>query len=153
MAGTQDQQTDRFTGGLTANWRPAGWLVAHATVGIDHGSQTSRQTAPPVVLLVSYNEPDQGYNGVNNLTTDIYSADLRATATATLGRQLRAVSSMGMQLVDTRQTGIAAIAMGLSSTNLTLNGAVNPTVSQLVNRAATLGGYGKSSSHITIDSS
>ena len=33
------QNTDRVTGGLTANWRPAGWFVGHATVGLDHGSQ------------------------------------------------------------------------------------------------------------------
>ena len=36
------QNTNRVTGGLTTNWRPAAWFVGHVTAGIDHGSQRNQ---------------------------------------------------------------------------------------------------------------
>jgi outer membrane receptor protein involved in Fe transport len=137
----QSQQTDRLTGGMTANWRPAPWLVAHATVGVDHGSQQNQTFWLPQAAQVQFRRPGQGQLLVENGTANIYSADLRATATAPLTHAVLAVTSFGLQLADSRAQGVTASVSGLSSTNPTLNGAVNPNVTQAGNRSATLGGY------------
>ncbi len=134
------ETTNRLTGGLTANWRPALWLVGHGTVGIDHGSLRNQEAILPQISMMSF-YPAQ--LGIENATTDIYTVDLRASATATLARTVRAVTSVGAQLADSRLQGITVVATGVTATNFTLNGAVSPTVTQLGDRRATLGGYGE----------
>ncbi len=133
------QTTNRVTGGLTANWRPTPWFVGHGTLGADHGSQRSTAAMLPQVTALFFNSPAQ--LDIGNATTDVYTVDLRGSATAALTSALRTVTSVGLQLADTRLQGITALATGVTATNLTLNGAVNPTVTQLGNRQATLGGY------------
>ncbi len=135
------QATNRLTGGLTTSWRPLGWLVAHGTVGIDHGSQRATAAVLPQVAPLWPYVPAQ--LGVGNGTADIYTVDLRGSATAALTRAVRAVTSVGLQLADTRIQGTTAIATGITATNLTVNAAVNPRLTQLGNRQATLGGYGE----------
>jgi hypothetical protein len=139
----QSEQTDRLTGGMTANWRPAQWLVAHGTVGLDHGARRDHGLNLPQSYFGTFGLPNQGATWLREATTDIYSTDLRASATATLAPVVRAVTSVGLQLVDTRIQGLSAAANGLSSTNLTLNGATNPQLAQTGDRQATLGGYGE----------
>ena len=46
--------------------------------------------------------------GLANVTTDVYSVDLRGTATASLTHGVRAVTSGGLQMVDTRLAGQTA---------------------------------------------
>ncbi len=136
--------TSRLTGGLTANWRPVPWFVGHSTVGVDHGSARNQGSVlPQVASLAACCYFVSAQLGIENATTDIYSVDLRGSATASLSHAVRAVTSIGLQLADTRMQGTTVIATGLTSTNFTLNGAVNPTVTQLGNRQATLGGYGE----------
>ncbi len=135
------QSHSRATGGITANWRPAEWFTAHATAGLDHGSQRNSILNYPLA-----NPAYQGFPpflGLTDATTDVYSVDLRGTATASLARGVRAVTSGGLQMVDARTVGQTASATGITTTNLTLNGATGPTVTQLANRQATLGGYGE----------
>ncbi len=135
------QNTDRATGGLTANWRPTGWFVGHATAGLDHGSQLTEELNYPLA-----NGAYQNFSpslGLADVTTDVYSVDLRGTATASLTRGLRAVTSGGLQMVDTRLAGQSAFTQNITATNLTLNGATGPGVTQVGTRQATLGGYGE----------
>jgi outer membrane receptor protein involved in Fe transport len=136
------QNTDRVTGGLTANWRPAGWFVGHATVGLDHGSQRNESLNYPLANA-TYQYLGGAVLGLAEATTDVYSVDLRGTATASLTPGLRAVTSGGLQMVDTRTVGQSALASNITATNLTLNGAAGAAVSQRGNRQATLGGYGE----------
>ncbi len=135
------QGTGRATGALTTNWRPAGWFVAHAAAGIDHGSQRNQILDYPLANPAYSNASP--FLGLADAATDIYSVDLRGTATASLGQNLRAVTSTGVQLVDTRTVGQSATATNITATNLTLNGATAPIVAQQANRQATLGGYGE----------
>src|SRR5581483_6589389 len=139
----QIQQTDRLTGGLTANWRPLGWLTAHATVGIDHGSQRLDAFLLAQSEQASDGPADNGSDMLTTSTTDIYTADLRAAATAQVAPGMRSVSSFGFQLVDTRLSGQAALSSGLSTADPTLNGSTNPLVTIIGTRQATLGGYGE----------
>lgn len=135
------QTTNRLTGGVTASWRPAPWFVGHGTWGIDHGSQRHTAAFLPQVSPLFFNVP--GQLEIGNATTDIYTVDLRGSATASLASGVRAVTSVGLQLADTRQQGVTAMAIGVTATNFTLNGSVSPVVTQLGNRQATLGGYGE----------
>ncbi len=135
------QNTNRVTGGLTANWRPVGWFVGHATVGLDHGSQRNEEINYP--LANATYETMTPFLGLTDATTDVYSVDLRGTATAALTRGVRAVTSGGLQMVDTRMVGQNASTTGITATNLTLNGATGAVVAQSANRQATLGGYGE----------
>ncbi len=140
---TGSQNTDRVTGGLTMNWRPAGWFVGHATVGLDHGSQRNQALNYPL-SNAAYQDPfGSAFLGLASATTDVYSVDLRGTATTSLTHAVRAVTSLGLQMVDTRSVGQTASATGITSTNLTLNGATGVTVTQPASRQATLGGYGE----------
>ncbi len=135
------QNTNRVTGGTTANWRPVGWFVGHATVGLDHGSQQNQTLDYPLA-----NAAYQGWQPLLLLaqaTTDVYSVDLRGTTTAALPRGLRAVTSGGLQLVDTRTVGQGVLATNITATNLTLNGATGVATTQRADRQATLGGYGE----------
>ncbi len=135
------QNTDRVTGGLAANWRPTGWLVGHATLGIDHGSQRNGLLNYPIGNPAYEGFPTQ--LGLTDATTNVYSVDLRGTATVAPTRAVRAVTSAGMQMVDARTAGQSASLFGITQTNLTLNGAANPVIGQIGNRSATLGGYGE----------
>jgi TonB-linked SusC/RagA family outer membrane protein len=135
------QNTDRVTGGLTTNWRPAAWLVGHMTAGIDHGSQRNEVLNYPLANAAFQSQPP--FLGLADATTDVYSMDLRGTATALLLRGIRAVTSAGLQMVDARTVGQSASITGITATNLTLNGATGAVVAQLANRQATLGGYGE----------
>ncbi len=136
------QTADRVTGGVTASWRPGPWLVGHVTVGIDHGSERNQSAVLPQIASL-YPYAPTGQLGVENVTTDIYTADLRGSATATVTRTVRAVTSVGLQLSDARLQGTTVMATGISATNFTLNGVTSPTVAQLGNRQATVGGYGE----------
>ena len=136
------QNTNRVTGGLTANWRPTTWFVGHATVGLDHGSQLNEEINYPLANE-SYENQQGSFLGLTDVTTDVYTVDLRGTATASLTRGLRAVTSGGLQMVDVRLAGQSAYAQNITATNLTLNGATGPAVAQLGTRQATLGGYGE----------
>jgi hypothetical protein len=138
----QSQQTDRLTGGMTVDWRPTAWLSTHATAGVDHGSQSEQDYFLPQAYLLYYSQANAGQSAVGNIATDVYSADVRGSATAALTHGVRAVTSVGLQVADTRTNGLTATASGLAaSSDLTLNGVVNPGVTQPKNRSGTLGGY------------
>jgi TonB-linked SusC/RagA family outer membrane protein len=141
---TTSQQTDRFTGGLVANWRPVSWFAAYADAGIDHGTQSMLYELWPQISTYLRYPATYGNSGVYDLvdgTTDIYSADLRASATATLTTGIRAVTTVGGNLRDTRQGSLEGLATGLSAQNMSLAGAASAYPSQAGSRSATLGGY------------
>jgi TonB-linked SusC/RagA family outer membrane protein len=135
------QNTDRLTGGLSGNWHPTGWFVGHATVGLDHGSELGQELNYPLANT-TYELATPSLDLANTIT-DIYSVDVRGTATTGIGRSVLSATSVGLQMVDSRIAGQTAVANNITATNLTLNGSTNPTVTQLGTRQATLGGYGE----------
>jgi TonB-linked SusC/RagA family outer membrane protein len=138
------QQTDRFTGGLTANWRPTDWFTAHATVGVDHGSQAIENIQyGELVTDLHPEDQNEGSIGEENTTQDIYTVDLRGSARAQMTSAVRTTTSLGFQLVDTRLTGTIVAGEEFSGTpSLSQIGADNyPLVSPVGTREATMGGY------------
>jgi TonB-linked SusC/RagA family outer membrane protein len=140
---TSSQQTDRFTGALLGNWRPTSWFAAFADAGIDHGTQSLLFEGWPQVAtyLDLPGNPNVGNYDLINGTTDIYSADLRASATATLSSAVRAVTTVGGNMRDTRQGSLEGYAADLAANNMSLVGAPFTYVHQTGSRSATLGGY------------
>jgi TonB-linked SusC/RagA family outer membrane protein len=132
------QNTDRVTGGLTATWRPTGWFVAHATLGLDHGSQRAQDLLYPLTDA-TYSEFGSGLTLID-ATTDVYSTDLRSTITVPIARGVRSLTSLGAQSVDTRIVGQSGVN-SITQTNLTLDGGTSPNISEQGSRQATLGAY------------
>ncbi len=140
LANFGSQDTRRLIGGLTGSWRPSAWFVGHTILGLDHGSQRDNTLNYPLSNSVYQGGPP--VIALGDGATDVYSVDLRGTATAAVTPSVRSATSIGVQMVDTRVIGQSAYARGITATNLTLNGATNATVTQQSNRQATLGGYG-----------
>jgi TonB-linked SusC/RagA family outer membrane protein len=143
FAAVGTQQTDRFTGGVTANWRPTSWFVAHGTAGLDHGSQAVTNTTYGQLDQVLHNDSNRGAIGTQNTMTDVYTVDLRGSAKAQLFPRLRSTTSAGLQMVDTRVSGIVVSGGNFpGSPSLSQIGTGNyEYTAPIGNRQATLGGY------------
>jgi TonB-dependent SusC/RagA subfamily outer membrane receptor len=138
---SQGETTTRTTAGLTADWRPATWFVAHAAAGLDHGSQQSQGVWLPQAHLVATGQDDGGEIVVTNTTTDVSSGEIRGSLMTPLTSSVRATTSVGVQLARTEARGVTATAVGLSEANLTLNGAPYQAISQSGDGHATVGRY------------
>ena len=150
--GAESHNSTGLTGGMTANWRPWSWLVTHATVGVDHGTQQENSEFSSLEeILTCY-----GYRAVNGQdpygcaqqgslsqaqgVNDVYSGDLRGTATLAITPVLRSVTSIGLQVADIRSTSLAAAAKNINTYVQTL-GTATASVTPQASQAATLGGY------------
>jgi len=138
----QIDRTTRTTGGLSADWQPRGWLTTHATTGVDHSANIAESLRyPQAGAAIGFPSDIAGILELYQTTTDMYSADGRASATAWVTSHLRSVTSVGSQLADAKMQGLKGNAWGISSINLSLNGVANPSITQLGDEHATLGGY------------
>ena len=140
LGNISNQNETRWTGGLTANWRPGTWLAGHATFGLDHGAQSNTGEVLPQLCypFLSYS---CGRLTDEEQTTEVYTVDMRGTATASFSPLLHAVTSLGVQLADDRTAGTSATAFNLSASEFPLNASTNENAQELLSRSATLGGY------------
>ncbi len=89
-----DQHMTRFTGSVTANYRPINWLTTHATTGVDYtgtfldGLQLAGEG--PV-------RARRGSRWNSRQTVTLYSVDLGAKATATVSPSVQSNTSVGVQ--------------------------------------------------------
>ena len=92
---TQSQVTDQLTTGAADNWQPVSWLVAHAIVGLDHESQTAHDQTLPQAFLAAYGSSfvNRGSSAFTADVSDVYTVDLRTTATVSPSSALRLASS------------------------------------------------------------
>ncbi len=146
---TASQGTSRFTGGLTGTWRPLSWLATHSTVAIDAGTEND-------VALRSASNPESpsgfgkftfygvtnypSYRGSVHQTTDVYTLDLGAAATALVSRAVTSKTSVGVQYNDSRQVGTSLQAYGLAANN-SVNGAAAAVPGEIGSYAKTFGSY------------
>lgn len=138
------QVTDNTTAtaGLNADWRPSAWFSGHVNAGVSHESGESVGSELPQANNFLYGPSYQGSLSVANYTTDVTSADTRASLTLPLSNQLRSTLSAGVQLARTQSRSTSAYSIGdISAANFSLNGAQDVRVSQSDNASATLGGY------------
>ncbi len=144
LENTASDQVSRFTGGLTATSRPAPWLAAHATVGIDNTSQNDlafRRPGPDGTGFTFVNGAQgAGYRGNQRTNASFYTVDLGTTVSVSLTRNFVSKSSVGVQYNDQHEAGSGLKAYGLSSNN-TFNGAAVAIPSEIGTDAKTLGSY------------
>ncbi len=145
FAGTSSERDSRFTGGLSANWHPQGWLAGHGTVGVDDGNRgTVTQVLPgqwpPFEVL---NAMPGGYRSRGAYRTTYYTVDLGATGTERPSRVLTLKTAVGAQYTDRRTSGTAIGVTNIGATNASLNGTVvfNNAIAEQGDEAATLGAY------------
>ncbi len=147
LANTGSEGVNRFTGGTSGMWRPTGWFVGRATVGLDAAGRTDEVLVLPGQGTGVAGNPGfttfglLGYRSVGLYQTDLYTADVGATATAALSQWASAKTAVGVQYNDRRTHGSATAVANLALGNPTLNGAT--VLGQLEQRdeAATLGSY------------
>ncbi len=145
FAGTSSESDGRFTGGLSANWHPQGWLAGHGTVGVDDGNRSTVTQVLPGQwpTFEQLNAMPGGYRSRGTYRTTYYTVDLGATGTAAVSRLLTLKTAVGAQYTDHRTSGTAIGVTNIGATNASLNGTVifNNAIAEQRDEAATLGAY------------
>jgi TonB-linked SusC/RagA family outer membrane protein len=144
FASTSGQSVHRFVGGGTLNVRPTPWLAAHATLGLDIGSQTDTQVVYPGEDPTHYNlyTGEDGYRAAAQGGTDVYSVTGSATATLPINQHLTSTTTLGVQYEDRRSDFTIFDAYGLpSGGNLSFNGVFRTTSSETGEEDVTIGSF------------
>jgi TonB-linked SusC/RagA family outer membrane protein len=116
------QGVERFTGGLTYNWRNGTWLSTHATVGYDIANRTDVQFFPTGRVAPL----DQNNDGVlhdNRFQVSQTSVDAGAVARFKLSPKWGSKTSVGGQFFRDLTTGTTAAGRGLAPGSQTIAGA------------------------------
>jgi outer membrane receptor protein involved in Fe transport len=113
FAATNTQSVERFTGGLTSNWRPNGWLALRSAVGYDIAHRVDGQFFP-TNQVADYLDNRAGLRRENRIQVTQSSVDLGATARSRLSGAWGSKSSVGAQWFRTLNTGTLLVGRGLS---------------------------------------
>ena len=89
-----NQGVERFTGGLTYNWRPASWLTTRATLGYDVVNRNDVQFFP-TGEVAPLDQNNDGIRTENRFQISQTSVDLAATARFQLIEALGSKTSVG----------------------------------------------------------
>ncbi|HTO72669.1 MAG TPA: TonB-dependent receptor, partial [Gemmatimonadales bacterium] len=118
------QDIGRFTGGLTANWRPEPWLTTRATFGYDATAQNDKQFFP-TGQVADYQQDTLGLLRLNKANIDQTSIDLAAAANYRFSSTLGGKTSIGAQWFRNHVTGtLVTGGPGLAPGQENLNGAL-----------------------------
>jgi TonB-linked SusC/RagA family outer membrane protein len=144
FASSSGQSVRRFVGAGTLNVRPTSWLAAHATLGLDVGSQADTQVVFPGEDPTHYNlyTGEDGYRGAAQGGTSVYTVTSSATATVPITPHLTSTTTLGEQYED-RQTALTIFdAYGLpAGGNLSFNGVLRTTAAETGEEDVTVGSF------------
>ncbi len=148
LANSGSQGVRRFTGSTDGAWRPAAWLNARATAGLDLGNQTdgSYQASgyDPYGITTTLGSSGSGYHAIGQVSTALYTIDVGATASVPIANAVLSKTSAGFQYNTHTESGTLSQAYGLTA-NGSLNGASVYVVSQVDSQAKTVGSYAEES--------
>ncbi len=122
FAASNTQAVERFTGGLTGNWRPNGWLSFRGSMGYDVVNRVDGQFFP-TNEVADYLTNRQGVRRENRLQITQTSVDFGATARAKLSSAWGSKTSVGAQYFRNLNDGIFLAGFGLSPGSKTIAGA------------------------------
>lgn len=122
FAATNTQAIERFTGGLTGNWRPTGWLSFRGALGYDLANRVDGQFFP-TNEVADFLDNRAGLRRENRLQVAQTSVDVGATARAKLSEKWGSKTSVGGQFFRTVTTGTLVAGFGLASGSQTITGA------------------------------
>jgi TonB-linked SusC/RagA family outer membrane protein len=134
------QGVERFTGGLTANWRPTGWLSTRATVGYDVTNRTDVQFFP-TGQVADYLENRRGLKQNNRAQISQTSVDLAATGRFNLSSAWTSKTSIGGQFYRDMTTTNFALGRILPAGSGTIAGAGVTEASDQTIESRSVGSY------------
>jgi TonB-linked SusC/RagA family outer membrane protein len=120
------QNVERFTGSMRANWQPLSWLTAIGTAGIDFTNRIDNELIPPEgsgVPTSQFADDPEGKRTSNPFQSFVYTANLGLTGTYLLRPDLRTSTSVGMQFNDEVARATSAFGQKLLPGTGSLSGA------------------------------
>jgi TonB-dependent starch-binding outer membrane protein SusC len=116
------QGVERFTGGLTYNYRPQSWLSTRATVGYDIVNRRDIQFFP-TGQVAPVDQNNSGVRSDNKFQISQTSVDLGATARYSFSSSLAGKTSVGGQFFRDLSSGNLVTGRGLVPGSQTITGA------------------------------
>jgi TonB-linked SusC/RagA family outer membrane protein len=136
------QGIGRFTGGLTANWRPLGWLTTRATFGYDVTNRQDTQFWPTgEVSAVAYPTQNLGEINVTRVQTSQLSVDLFSAASYQVSSEWTGRTAVGGQFFRNLTTNSFAQGRGLSRGVESIFGAATTDASDDYIESRSAGGF------------
>ena len=136
------QGVGRFTGGLTANWRPLGWLTTRATFGYDVTNRQDTQFWPTgEVSEVAYPLQNLGEINVTRAQTSQLSIDLFSAAAYKVSSTWSGRTAVGGQIFRNLTTNSFAQGRGLSRGTESIFGAATTDASDDYLETRSAGGF------------
>ncbi len=136
------QGIGRFTGGLTANWRPLGWLTTRATFGYDVTNRQDTQFWPTgQVSEVAYPLQNLGELNLTRAQTSQLSIDIFGAASYKVSSAWTGRTAVGGQLFRNLNTNSFAQGRGLSRGAEAIFGAATTDASDDYVESRSAGGF------------
>ena len=135
-----NQGAERFTGGLTGNWRPTSWLTTRATFGYDVVNRNDFQFFP-TGKVADYLDNLAGVIIDNRFQISQTSVDLGGTARFQLSPAVGSKTSVGGQFFRDLASGTFASGRGLNAGSTTIAGAANTDASSATVESRSAGAY------------
>ena len=121
---TSGQDINRFTGSVTATYRPISWLSIIGVAGLDNVNRFDNLTYPPGVVPPGFFGLDVGMRESGRFTTNTATTNLSAVATRSLASDLVSTTTAGFQYQRDDSRGTTASALGLVAGTGSLDGGV-----------------------------
>jgi TonB-linked SusC/RagA family outer membrane protein len=136
------QGIGRFTGGLTANWRPLGWLTTRATFGYDVTNRQDTQFWPTGEININaYPTQNEGEINVTRAQTSQLSVDLFTAASYQVSSAWSGRTAVGGQFFRNLNTNSFAQGRGLSRGFESIFGAATTDASDDYLESRSAGGF------------
>lgn len=134
------QRIERYTGSLTANFKPWSFLTLRAVAGTDVTNRFDESTIPPGRVPFNQNTLD-GSRASNRTQVFNYTANFTGTGQYRLTPSLTTTTTAGLQYFKSLFAQTTASGRKLVGGTSSLNGVVIPTVGEAIDEAVTVGGY------------
>ena len=136
------QGIGRFTSGLTANWRPLGWLTTRATFGYDVTNRQDTQFWPTGQLNpFAYPTQNEGELNITRAQTSQLSLDLFTAANYQVSSAWSGRTAVGGQFFRNLNTNSFAQGRGLSRGTEAIFGAATTDASDDYIESRSAGGF------------
>jgi TonB-dependent starch-binding outer membrane protein SusC len=136
------QGIGRFTGGLTANWRPLTWLTTRATFGYDVTNRQDTQFWPTGEINPSaYPTQNEGELDVTRAQTSQLSVDLFSAASYQLSSAWNGRTAVGGQFFRNLNTNSFAQGRGLARGTESIFGSATTDASDDYVESRSAGGF------------
>jgi len=134
------ERIERFTGGMTLNFRPASFLTMRGTLGYDVTNQGDDALTPPNVIPLDQARLDGSVSQFRGQTFS-YTGNFSTTASLRLSPVITSNTSVGLQYYKNVYQQTQASGRKIVAGTGALSGAVVPSVGDTTAPFVTIGGY------------